>query len=118
MDYFISYFLKLFILVNIVYGFCFFLLLYGVLFNNINLDKLITCLRCENLFHMCLCKDNKFARLLVVDRKAAKYVILYNIANMLHYLIWSSSQLPVAFIKRLFLLEKLWHIQIPYVKKN
>mgnify|MGYP007020241137 CR=1 FL=1 len=98
--------------------FVFFLLLYGVLFNNINLDKLITCLRCENLFHMCLCKDNKFARLLVVDRKAAKYVILYNIANMLHYLIWSSSQLPVAFIKRLFLLEKLWHIQIPYVKKN
>lgn len=56
--------------------FDFFLLLYGVLFNNINLDKMITCLRCGNLFHMCLCKDNKFARLLVVDWKAAKYVIL------------------------------------------
>lgn len=55
---------------------------------------------------MCLCKDNKFARLLVIDWKAAKYVILHNIANMPHYLIWSSFELPVAFIKRLFLLEK------------
>ena len=45
-------------------------------------------------------------------------MLYYNIANMLHYLIWSSFELPVAFIKRLFLLEKLWHIQIPYVKKN
>ena len=51
-------------------------IVYGVLFNNINLDKMITCLRCRNLFHMCLYKDNKFARLLVIDRKAAKYVIL------------------------------------------
>lgn len=33
-------------------------------------------------------------------------MLYYNIANMLHYLIWSSFELPVAFIKRLFLLEK------------